>query len=117
MTNDKTDSNAEAAGRLAAGGSTAPGGRTVEEMFRGNAGHFTACAAVRYSLRSRTYAPDLVAQWVRQCWPDMRQETRDLIASDVAEEIRNAERYGINAVAPAWHTMAQWMEQRGAQAR
>ncbi len=129
---DQNPNNATAAGRPAAASSTAPEGTAAVLADRDTG--FVAISAVRYCIGRRTYAPSLVADWLRRVWRYLDRGTHSVIARDVQEAIRDYERHlpggdlddasdnlrqwsarslGDDCDRAVWYNLRDWMREQG----
>lgn len=77
---------------------------------------FLAISAVRYARGSATYIVERTCRWVIEHWPELSENTRAVIARDVALEVKLRREQGdeLATIAridnPAWEALLDTVE-------
>ena len=72
--------------------------------------------AVRYALGRLSYLPAMIADEVRRVWPDLDDNTGDVIHGDIAEWVaadwRHDPRPGFEDTTTVWVDLLAWIERQ-----
>lgn len=71
---------------------------------------FIVCAAFRYALGRRSYAPGLVMRWIKDHAKDLTDELRKQIARETREQNSRGGLDGEREYQRDWLAFADWLE-------
>ena len=78
---------------------------------------FIAIAALRYAIGRRSYAPGLVADWIKRHWGDFQDCDKTTMFKNLESEIESFEKFpDINTLGDpcdkkTWYALRDWMKE------